>query len=345
MPGNRYVIEVPLKSLVTIESDEQIRAILQDHLETTGYQVRSFAHIHRFLEVAPSLSVDLILTGLLFDDRPCWPELEQLINGPSFKSTPVMVISSLRGSRFRTRAYSLSVRDYLEKPFNFKELTVRIAAILGAQSLERGGLSGSLRTCPFTEVAQIVCDSRKTGLLKVWHGDRNGTVSFNNGILTSATFATGEAETALEHMIGLQEGTFVFQSQAGDPPSESKAKKGPRLDLQRVVMETAWLEDELSIRRHRLPRPKDRLYPLEKTTPIPEPCKNQTTEATMALIQRRPGITFRDIAAQGPETELRRCWALALLIEHELITVTSVPECDPQHTPIAGPATCVGNSE
>ncbi|CAM2011170.1 DUF4388 domain-containing protein [Acanthopleuribacter pedis] len=311
-----------MKSCVAIEADAQIRAILQDHLETEGYRVRTFGHIEEFLQTAAVQPVDIILTGLLFDDQACWSQLERLVKEPVLQWVPVVVVSALRGSRFRTRAYRLNVRDYIEKPFDFSELSARIAAILDTPRAERRGLSGSLRTCPFTEIAQIVRESRKSGVLQVWQGERGGTVTFEGGQLTSATFAGSSAETALEHMIGLGDGGFVFETRAENP---NKPDQGPGLDLQRVVMETAWLEDEWNIRRHQLPHPDARLRPPAGATDLPEPCQNPTTEQILALLRRRPGLTLAEITSLGEETPLRRRWAVTLLLEHELIKVDPPP--------------------
>lgn len=311
-----------MKSLVTIESDDQVRTIIHDHLRAGGYQVRSFRHIDDFLSCDPNNSVDLILTGLLFENRQCWADLERLISEPAYHLVPVVVVSALRGSRFRTRAYRLRVRDYIEKPFDFNELSARLAAILGLREEEKQGLSGSLRTCPFIEIAQIAMESRKTGILHLWSGEENGTVNVEGGALVSAHFAGTKDNIALERMVELQDGYFEFHT--ADAGSVT-ATTPEGLDLQRVVMETAWLEDELSLRRHWLPHPDARLRPLPGDPEIPSQFQSEAAEKVLSLIKRQPGLTLSDILNLGEDTMLRRRLAVAMLLEHHVVKMDPPP--------------------
>ena len=73
---------------------------------------------------------DLIISDLQMPNIDGFEFLEQIKNSGYFSNIPVIIVSSLNTSNDRIKCLKLGAVDYLVKPFNPEELSIRISNIL-----------------------------------------------------------------------------------------------------------------------------------------------------------------------------------------------------------------------
>jgi two-component system, OmpR family, phosphate regulon response regulator OmpR len=113
--------------LLIVDDDTRIRSLLSQFLRTNGYRVttaESAADARRRME---GLSFDLIVLDVMMPGE----------NGFQFAGTlrqtsqvPILMLTALADVNDRIRGLELGVDDYLPKPFDPRELLLRIGSIL-----------------------------------------------------------------------------------------------------------------------------------------------------------------------------------------------------------------------
>lgn len=113
--------------LLIVDDDERIRQLLQKFLMRNGFLVtaaRDAAHAHRILS---GLDFDMIICDVMMPGE----------DGVSFtkalrevKETPILLLTAKGETEDRIKGLEAGADDYLAKPFEPKELLLRINAIL-----------------------------------------------------------------------------------------------------------------------------------------------------------------------------------------------------------------------
>ena len=113
--------------ILIVDDDERIRVLLQKFLSRNGYwasAARDAAHARRLLE---GLEFDLIVLDVMMpgeDGMTLTRSLRESI------STPILLLTAKSESSERIMGLEAGADDYLSKPFEPKELLLRINAIL-----------------------------------------------------------------------------------------------------------------------------------------------------------------------------------------------------------------------
>lgn len=117
----------PDTHLLIVDDDERIRGLLQKFLARNGFWVsaaRDAAHARRLLD---GLEFDLIVLDVMMageDGVSLTESLRQEIE------TPILLLTAKGETEDRIRGLEAGADDYLAKPFEPKELLLRINAIL-----------------------------------------------------------------------------------------------------------------------------------------------------------------------------------------------------------------------
>ncbi|SMY08260.1 response regulator [Flavimaricola marinus] len=113
--------------LLIVDDDERIRVLLQKFLIRNGFLVsaaRDAAHARRILS---GLEFDMIVLDVMMpgeDGVTFCRDLRQRI------STPILLLTAKSDTNDRINGFEAGADDYLSKPFEPKELLLRINAIL-----------------------------------------------------------------------------------------------------------------------------------------------------------------------------------------------------------------------
>jgi two-component system, OmpR family, phosphate regulon response regulator OmpR len=113
--------------LLIVDDDKRIRSLLSQFLRSNGYRVttaESAADARRNME---GLSFDLIVLDVMMPGENGFQFAEKL---RSHSAVPILMLTALADINDRIRGFEIGVDDYLSKPFDPRELLLRIASIL-----------------------------------------------------------------------------------------------------------------------------------------------------------------------------------------------------------------------
>lgn len=114
-------------SRILIAEDEVLMLkALEFKLKKDGYQVDVAADGRQAMEKVKNETYDLILTDIMMPFVGGMEILSYVKNDPIKKHTPVLLISAVGLENIVLEGFSLGADDFIYKPFNLNELSVRI---------------------------------------------------------------------------------------------------------------------------------------------------------------------------------------------------------------------------
>lgn len=119
--------EIADAHLLIVDDDERIRKLLQKYLVRQGFWVsaaRDAAHARRLLE---GLDFDLIVMDVMMPGEDGFSLTRSLRKA---LTTPILLLTAKGETEDRIKGLEAGADDYLAKPFEPKELLLRINAIL-----------------------------------------------------------------------------------------------------------------------------------------------------------------------------------------------------------------------
>jgi len=133
------------RHLLVVDDDDRIRALLKEYLARAGFRVTAAGDAAAARRLMQTLDFDLLVLDVMMpgEDGFSLTRALRARSGAAGK-TPVLLLTARGGSSDRIEGLSLGADDYLAKPFEPKELLLRIEAILrraGDKPAAQGKLS------------------------------------------------------------------------------------------------------------------------------------------------------------------------------------------------------------
>src|ERR687895_2373358 len=113
--------------ILVVEDEPQLRALLRMYLEREGYLVTDVGDGAAALTAYDATGADLVVLDLMLPGMQGETVLEELRERDP---VPILITSAKRSDVERIAGLRAGADDYLAKPFNPRELTARVAAIL-----------------------------------------------------------------------------------------------------------------------------------------------------------------------------------------------------------------------
>ena len=113
--------------ILVVDDDREIRTLLSEYLEKNGFRTTAVAEGKAMRRVLEQTHVDLIVLDVMLpgeDGLKLCRELRQK------SQMPVIMLTALGDDVDRIVGLEVGADDYLAKPFNPRELLVRIRAVL-----------------------------------------------------------------------------------------------------------------------------------------------------------------------------------------------------------------------
>ncbi|MBT3768015.1 MAG: response regulator transcription factor [Rhodospirillaceae bacterium] len=117
----------PKETILAVEDDEDLQSFLKLHLEAEGYAVEQALTAQEAIASITNKRIDLVLLDLGLPDEDGLLVAEQIRN---FSSVPIIVASARTRVDDRLAALGLGADDYVTKPFDPRELVLRIRNII-----------------------------------------------------------------------------------------------------------------------------------------------------------------------------------------------------------------------
>ncbi|QAB00246.1 response regulator transcription factor [Agrobacterium tumefaciens] len=119
---------VSVTHILIVDDDPEIRTLLAKYLSSQGFRVSMAADRREFVERIASSDPDLIVLDVMLPDGSGLDICRDLQGRRP--RTPVILLTALKEDVDRIVGLEIGADDYLGKPFNPRELTARIKAVL-----------------------------------------------------------------------------------------------------------------------------------------------------------------------------------------------------------------------
>jgi two-component system alkaline phosphatase synthesis response regulator PhoP len=114
--------------ILVVEDEQALGEMICDNLRIEGYDTELIHHGTAAGERIAAGGLDLVILDIMLPGTDGFTILEQMRK--RHDDTPVLVVSARRSDSDRIRGLELRADDYLTKPFNLKELLLRVGALL-----------------------------------------------------------------------------------------------------------------------------------------------------------------------------------------------------------------------
>lgn len=146
------------RTVLLVEDDPDVRDVLEDELESGGYNVIPAANGKQaldFLTLNRPEKADVVILDLMMPMVSGWEVLDQMHANPQLAEIPVIVLSAvslerpdaqgMRGARPKGSVPkgsvplgSVNVRKFIPKPFSLRQIFDALSGCFGPRSLEKG---------------------------------------------------------------------------------------------------------------------------------------------------------------------------------------------------------------
>lgn len=138
--------ETDADSLVLIiEDEEDVAELVGNLLGKACFKTAIASSAWKGIQMAEELQPKVIILDLMLSRLDGFEVLKRLKENPRTSSIPVMILTGKADQSSRIRALELGADDYITKPFNNRELLLRLKAVLSryqpvVESIKAGDL-------------------------------------------------------------------------------------------------------------------------------------------------------------------------------------------------------------
>jgi two-component system, OmpR family, phosphate regulon response regulator OmpR len=133
--------------ILVVDDDRRIRELLRDYLHGHGFRVSVAANAAEARAASKGLAFDLLILDIMMPGESGLAYAASLRK--EGRDTPVLMLSALAEPEDRVRGLMSGSDDYLSKPFEPRELLLRIQSIL-RRAAPKGETAEELRFGDFT---------------------------------------------------------------------------------------------------------------------------------------------------------------------------------------------------
>ncbi len=131
LPSAELLIEDGAPHILVVDDDRRIRELLQTYLHDHGYRVSTASNASEARERMRGLSFDLLILDVMMPGQNGFEFSRELRQG---SDVPTLMLSARAEVESRIEGLESGVDDYLPKPFEPRELLLRIQSILKRHS-------------------------------------------------------------------------------------------------------------------------------------------------------------------------------------------------------------------
>ena len=219
--------------ILVVDDEADMRAMLDAVLRRAGFEVEQAPDGQDALRAVLARPPDLVVTDILMPRVDGWELCRRLRADRRTARIPIIFLSLRNGAADRTYGLELGADDFLAKPFDTRELTARVQAVLKrslaarAPEAPEGAVTGNLRDMSLVDIAQVLDLGRKTAAIQVASGTASdageaagsgrGALYFKDGAPVHAQYGDAVGPQALLALIALVEGRFEIVLGASAP--------------------------------------------------------------------------------------------------------------------------------
>jgi len=145
-------------TIVLVEDDESIRAMLRYYFDSVGYVLRDYPSGEDLFADVDQTPPSLYLLDVMLPGMDGVEILRRLRDQPSTREVPVIFLTARTSEMDRVRGLDAGADDYVVKPFGVMELHARVKAVL-----RRTKPSGGVLRVDGVELDPLAHEVRKDG--------------------------------------------------------------------------------------------------------------------------------------------------------------------------------------
>ena len=119
-----------MTKIMVVDDDEDFTNLYKTTLKAAGYDATAVNQSTAVIEMAYLVKPDIFVIDLMMPDVDGFQLCRMLRADPSFKRTPIIIVTALTDEDSKLVALGAGANDYLTKPFRVDELKSRINRLL-----------------------------------------------------------------------------------------------------------------------------------------------------------------------------------------------------------------------
>jgi DNA-binding response OmpR family regulator len=121
----------PKIRIMVVEDDEGASTFIAEVLKMEGYEAIVVNDSSKAMDIAHATLPQCILLDLMMPPPDGFKLCRMLRADPSFRHTPILIVTALDNTDSKIVAIGAGANDYLVKPFGIEDLTSRVKHLLG----------------------------------------------------------------------------------------------------------------------------------------------------------------------------------------------------------------------
>lgn len=119
------------ETILVVDDDLDILELLKMNLEPEGYNVQTASDGESAVQSACTNPPDLILLDVMMPHKNGFQVVEELKDIEETKNVPIILVTARGQTEDKVRGLDTGADDYITKPFDLREVTARVEAVLG----------------------------------------------------------------------------------------------------------------------------------------------------------------------------------------------------------------------
>ncbi len=124
-----------MKTIFIIDDDEEICKLIENVLSGEGYRVFTANRCDEALSRLKKVSPDLIIIDVVMPEMSGIELCQKIRNNHSFDNVPVIMMTGYDSEEREADSYIAGADDFIVKPFNMGELTLKVKNELGSLNI------------------------------------------------------------------------------------------------------------------------------------------------------------------------------------------------------------------
>lgn len=214
------------------------------------------------LDLARRLRPDLVVCEVDLRGASGFDVCGELRTDPQLAGVPFLFCSHRCTALDELAAVRLGARDFIRKPVLPAHLLARVESILRLKdeqlAIPPTQLQGSLDVVELREVLRALGTHGACGVLTLEGGELCGTLTLRDGRVLRARAGHLVGRDAAIHLLWIDRGAFSFAGAPGRPGGGTAG-----LGVEELLLEAAWVADELASLGPHVPGPDDKVHVLD----------------------------------------------------------------------------------
>ena len=206
------------KTILVVDDDQDIRALLVHRLGREGYTVIEAQDGIEAFDHAMTHGPDLIIADVSMPGVDGFQLVETLLSQPYTQNIPCLFVTGRSDVADRVKGLRLGAYDYMTKPFDFDELLARVEGILARTDVQAQfngvtRMGGRLEDVPLSDIIQTLELNRQSGVLDLVRGQDKAEIGLFDGHVTYARVGELDGREAFYELLPWDSGVFEFQDE------------------------------------------------------------------------------------------------------------------------------------